>query len=176
MSDVKFTKNVGNKQGRLSCKQRKLARFIRNAKKNVGKTSRWSSSFMHFQIIHGLWLIGSKRSGVEKRALTPRRALSPLAFSRTPKTARHAARTAASTSPGSSGDSDGDSDGSDSSDLPSQLPSKRGGFRNNNNPRKENNSKKQRKQTIVELSNRLELGSAALMFAAVVSLVMGWSK
>ena len=80
-------------------------------------------------------------------------------------------------SPGSSGDSDGDSDGSDSSDLPSQLPSKRGGFRNNNNPRKENNSKKQRKQTIVELSNRLELGSAALMFAVLASLILtGWSR
>ncbi len=92
-----------------------------------------------------------------------------------PRSARRVARTATRNSPGSSDSSDGGPDSSDSSDGPASLPLI-GGFRNNNNPRKENNSKKQRKQTIVELSNRLELGSAALMFAAVVSLVMGWSK
>ena len=91
-----------------------------------------------------------------------------------PRATRHPTRSTTSNSTGDS--SDGGSDSQDSSDGPASLPLI-GGFRNNNNnPRKENNPKKQRKQTIVELSNRLELESAALMFCVLASLVLGCSR
>ena len=149
---------------------RKMREAVQQAERAVGYPtrnreidprawSRWDSAF-------NAALIGQVRRPV----LSSRR---PAGHAQ--RTSRHAARTAASTSPGSSDDSDGGSDSSDSSDGPALLPLI-GGSRNNNNPRKENNPKKQRKKTIVELSNRLELGSAALMFAAVASLIVGWSR
>ena len=205
MSDVKFTKNVWNEQAtawrvvRVTTREEKdqrlpgfggmpifgtkVTREVHESRidehgelqHRVRRTESMSGAIHHEA--NGRAVLVPKRSAYVLPAVAARRPVrsSWRPSGHAPRTARHAARTTASNSPGSSDDSDGGSDSSDSSDGPALLPLI-GGSRNNNNPRKENNSKKQRKQTIVELSNRLELGSAALMLAAVVSLVMGWSK
>ena len=132
----------------------------------------WSRMFDRFQIANGLFLIGSKRGGMKNRVLTPRRAFSPLAFSRTPRTSRHVARTASASS-NSPNDSGGDSDGSDGPDLPAPLPLIGGNLRNEFHSEL---SHKQENNINIDLLDRLTLASAGLLAAVLASLIVEWSR
>lgn len=84
-----------------------------------------------------------------------------------PRTARHSTRSSASNSSNDSDDSDG---GSDSPEPPSTLPRNCGGHRN------ESRNEQSHKYRTTDLLDKLQLASAALMFAVLASLIMGCSR
>ncbi len=89
------------------------------------------------------------------------------ASSHAPRSPRRAARSTASNSPGDSG---GDSDGSDGPDLPAPLPRNGGDFRNEFHYEHFHNN------NLSDLIGKLTLGCAGLMFCALASLALRWSR
>ena len=202
MSDVKFTKNVGNEQAtawrvdRIVTREEKDQRLpgfggmpifgtkiVREVSESridehgelqhrVRRTESMSGAIHHES--SGRAVLVPKRTTYVIPAVAVRR---PVRSSRrpsghAPRTARHSTRSTTSNSTGDS--SDGGSDSQDSSDGP-DLPASLpliGG--NLRNEFRNDNSHKQ--TNLVELSNRLQIASAGLLAAVLASLVLGCSR
>ena len=204
LSDVKFTKNVGNEQGaswrvaRIVTREEKDQRLpgfggmpifgtkiVREVSESridehgelqhrVRRTESMSGAIHHEA--NGRAVLVPKRTAYVIPAVAVRR---PVLSSRrpsghAPRTARHSTRSTAASN--SPGESDDSGGDSDGSDGP-DLPAPLpliGG--NLRNEFRNDNSHKHENNNLIDLLNRLTLGCAGLLAAVVMSLVLGCSR
>ena len=202
-SDVKFTKNVGNEQGaswrvdRIVTREEKdqrlpgfggmplfgtkIVREVYESRidergdiKHRVRTTEVMSGTIH-QESSGRAVLVPKRTAYVIPAVAVRR---PVLSSRrpaghAPRATRHSTRSTTSNSTGDSSDGGSDSqDSSDGPDLPPQSPLIGGNLRNSSHSEL---SRKQENNINIDLLDRLQFGSAALLFSALASLAARWS-